>query len=164
MSEETNKGSTNRSPRSSGTREATSARRPWKPPQVLETPEPPPGMQYRWIRTHIRGEADKTNVHMRLREGYEPVRPEEVQGYDLPVLDDGNYAGTVGVGGLMLAKIPIETVNERNAYYQKMTQQQMNAVDNDLMKDEHPAMPISRERKTQVTFGRGQKNESQSTF
>jgi hypothetical protein len=60
----------------------------------------------------------------------------------------------------MLAKIPIETVNERNAYYQKMTQQQMNAVDNDLMKDEHPAMPISRERKTQVTFGRGQKNES----
>jgi hypothetical protein len=115
-------------------------------------------MQYRWVRTHIRGEADKTNVHMRFREGYEPVHPSEVSGYDLPVIDDGNHAGTVGVGGLMLTKIPKETVEERNAYFAQQTDQQMKAVDNDLMRDEHPAMPISKERKTQVSFGRGNKS------
>jgi hypothetical protein len=105
----------------------------------------------------MRGEADKTNVHMRLREGYEPVHPDELSGHDLPVLSEGSHAGTVGVGGLMLTKIPEETVNERNAHFEQQTNQQMNAVDNDLMRDEHPAMPISNERKTQVSFGRGRK-------
>ena len=147
----------NRTPRSSGSREAKAARKPWKPHQALETPDAPPGMQYRWLRTHIRGEADKTNVHMRLREGYEPVHPSEISGFDLPVIDEGTHTGTVGVGGLMLAKIPEETVQERNAYFARQTDQQMHAVDNDLMKDEHPAMPISNERKTQVSFGRGKK-------
>ena len=147
----------NRTPRSSGSREAKAARKPWKPPQALETPDAPPGMQYRWLRTHIRGEADKTNVHMRLREGYEPVHPSEISGFDLPVIDEGTHTGTVGVGGLMLANIPEETVQERNAYFAQQTDQQMHAVDNDLMRDEHPAMPISNERKTQVSFGRGKK-------
>ena len=128
----------NRSSRTQNERSNTAARKPWAPPQVLETPPPPPGMHYRWIRTHIRGEEDKTNVHMRFREGYEPVKPEEVPGYDLPVMEEGKHAGTVG---------------ERNAYYQRQTDHQMQAVDNDLMRDEHPAMPISSERKTQVTFG-----------
>ena len=90
---------------------------------------------------------------MRFREGYEPVKPEEVVGYDLPTIDDGKHAGTVGVGGLILCKIPEETAEERNAYFQKQTDHQMQAVDNDLLKDEHPAMPISNERKTRVTFG-----------
>lgn len=156
MSDEQKAGS-NRAPRGSSGREATEARKPWRRPQALETPEPPPGMKYRWVRTHMRGEADKTNVHMRLREGYEPVHPDELSGHDLPVLSEGSHAGTVGVGGLMLTKIPEETVNERNAHFEQQTNQQMNAVDNDLMRDEHPAMPISNERKTQVSFGRGRK-------
>ena len=156
MSEQEAKKSTagsNRSSRTQNERSTNAARKPWQPPQVLETPPPPPGMHYRWIRTHIRGEEDKTNVHMRFREGYEPVKPEEVVGYDLPTIDDGKHAGTVGVGGLILCKIPEETAGERNAYFQKQTDHQMQAVDNDLLKDEHPAMPISNERKTRVTFG-----------
>jgi hypothetical protein len=114
-------------------------------------------MRYRWIRTAIRGEEDKSNVHMRMREGFEPVHPSEVEGYSLPVIDEGKNAGTVGVGGLMLAKIPDETAEERNAYYSRKTDNQMAAVDNDLMKDEHPSMPISRERKTRVSFGASNK-------
>jgi len=143
----------NRAPRETSSRETKQARQPWTPPQVLQTPEAPPGMRYRWIRTHIRGEEDKTNVHMRFREGYEPVHPSEVEGYDLPTIDEGKHAGTVGVGGLILAKIPEETANERNEYYKKQTEHQMTAVDNDLMKDSDPRMPISRERKSKVTFG-----------
>ena len=152
MSEETGKGS-NRTPRNASSRSTTAARKPWTPPQVLETPEPPPGMVYRWVRTHIRGEDDKTNVHMRFREGFEPVSPKEVEGYDLPTIDEGKHAGTIGVGGLILCKIPKETVDERNSHYERQTDQQMKAVDNDLMREENPAMPISRDRKTQVSFG-----------
>jgi|TARA_B100000519_G_C13946959_1_gene298867 hypothetical protein len=110
-------------------------------------------MKYRWVRTSIRGEDDKTNVHMRFREGYEPVKPEEVVGYELPTIEDGKHAGTVGVGGLILCKIPEETVAERNAHFERQTENQMKAVDNDLMREENPAMPISRDRKTQVSFG-----------
>ena len=143
----------NRKPRAESSRKEEAARQPWTPPQVLETPEAPPGMRYRWIRTHIRGEEDKTNVHMRFREGYEPVHPSEVEGYDLPTIDEGKHAGTVGVGGLILCKIPKKTANERNAYYQRQTDHQMTAVDNDLMKDSDPRMPISQERKSKVTFG-----------
>jgi len=146
-----------RKPRSASSRNTTSQRKPWTPPQVLETPPAPDGMRYRWIRTAIRGEEDKSNVHMRMREGFEPVHPSEVEGYSLPVIDEGKNAGTVGVGGLMLSKIPDETAEERNAYYSRKTDNQMAAVDNDLMKDEHPSMPISRERKTRVSFGASNK-------
>jgi len=142
-----------RTPRSAAGRDSKKSRQPWQPPQILETPEPPPGMKYRWLRTHIRGEADKTNVHMRMREGYEVVPPAEVEGYDLPTIDEGTHAGTVGVGGLMLGKIPQEVADERNEYFQSRTDNQMKAVDNDLMKDEHPSMPISNERTSKVVFG-----------
>ena len=94
MSEETTTPGSNRTPRGASSRSTKAARKPWTPPQVLETPEPPEGMHYRWIRTHIRGESDKTNVHMRLREGYEPVHPSEVSGYDLPVIDEGKQYGS----------------------------------------------------------------------
>ena len=154
MNEETGKGS-NRTPRKASSRSSQAARKPWTPPQILETPDAPPGVKYRWIRTHIRGEADKPNVHMRFREGFEPVKPSEVAGYDLPTIDDGKHAGTVGVGGLILCKIPVETANERNAHFERQTENQMRAVDNDLMREENPAMPMTRERKTQVSFGKG---------
>ena len=154
MNEETGKGS-NRTPRNASSRSSQAARKPWTPPQILETPDAPPGIKYRWIRTHIRGEDDKTNVHMRFREGFEPVKPSEVAGYDLPTIEDGKHAGTVGVGGLILCKIPVETANERNAHFERQTENQMRAVDNDLMREENPAMPMTRERKTQVSFGKG---------
>ena len=154
MSEETGKGS-NRTPRNASSRSTKAARKPWSRPQYLDAPDAPDGMIYRWIRTQVRGEDDKTNVHMRFREGFEPVKPSEVEGYDLPTIDDGKHAGTVGVGGLILCKIPEETADERNVHFEQQTENQMRAVDNDLMREENPAMPMTRERKTQVSFGKG---------
>ena len=116
-------------------------------------------MRYRWVRTHIRNEDDKTNVHKRFQEGYEPVHPSEVEGYDLPTIEEGKHAGVVGVGGLILAKIPEETAEERNAYYAQQTENQMTAVDNNLMRESDPRMPISQERKSKVTFGASGKND-----
>ena len=94
MTETKNAGS-KRTPRSQAARGSKTTRQPWKPPQALEAPEAPPGMRYRWVRTHIRNEDDKTNVHKRFQEGYEPVHPSEVEGFDLPTIDELSSAGLI---------------------------------------------------------------------
>ena len=144
-----------RAPRSTQTREKETRRKPWAPPSRLDAPEPPAGYVHRWIRTAMRGEDDKTNVHTKLREGWEPVRADEHPGYEAPTIEDGKYAGVIGNGGLMLCRIPIETANERNEYYGTRTREAMAAVDQDLMKEQNPLMPIHQNRQSRVTFGLG---------
>jgi hypothetical protein len=121
----------------------------------LEAPDAPAGYQHRWVRTAIRGEDDKTNVHSKLREGWEPVRADEYP--DLadryPVIEEGKNAGVIGVGGLMLCRIPEETVEERTEYYREQTRNQMRSVDENLMREQHPSMPIHNDRQSRVTFG-----------
>ena len=144
---------TDRTPRASDTRETTSRRKPWAPPSRLDAPKAPPGFVHRWIRIAVRGEDDKTNAYQRLREGWEPVRADEYPEFHAPVIDEGKYTGIIGNGGLMLCRIPVETANERAAYYGTRAREQMVAVDEDLMKDQHPSMPISRSRQSRVSFG-----------
>lgn len=144
---------TDRTPRASETREATARRKPWAPPSRLDAPKAPPGFVHRWIRISVRGEDDKTNAYQRLREGWEPVRADEYPEFHAPVIDEGKYTGIIGNGGLMLCRIPVETANERAAYYGTRAREQMVAVDEDLMKDQHPSMPISRSRQSRVSFG-----------
>ena len=147
--------------RSSQTREKTSRRKPWAPPSRLDAPNAPDGYKHRWIRTSIRGEDDKINVHSKLREGYEPVRSDEHPGLnDFASIEDGQHAGVIGNGGLMLARIPEETAQERTEYYRGRTREQISAVDQDLMREEHPSMPISRERQSRVSFGKGRNTDS----
>lgn len=148
-----------RQPRSTQTREKTSRRKPWAPPSRLEAPEAPDGYKHRWIRTALRGDDDKMNVHAKLREGWEPVRADEYPGFDYAAIDEGQHAGVIGNGGLMLARIPEETAQERTAYYRGRTREQMVAVDQDLMKEQHPSMPITNDRQSRVTFG-GRKRDS----
>lgn len=143
----------NRKPRESVTREATSRRKPWAPPSHLEAPKPPAGYVHRWIRVAMRGEEDKMNVNSKLREGWEPVRADEYPDFEAPVIDDGRYAGVIGQGGLMLCRLPVETAHERSAYYGNRTREQMVAVDQDLMKEQHPSMPIHQSRQSRVSFG-----------
>ena len=142
-----------RQPRSTETREKTSRRKPWAPPSRLEAPDAPSGYRHRWIRTSLRGDEDKMNVHAKLREGWEPVRADEYSGSDFAVIEDGTHAGVIGNGWLMLARIPEETAQERTAYYRDRTREQMTAVDQDLMKEQHPSMPITNERQSRVSFG-----------
>ena len=145
-----------RASRSATTRETETRRKPWTPPALLDTPTPPVGMHYRWIRAEMMGDADKLNMGKRLREGYVPVKPEEVeeQGFSLPTIDDGRHAGVIGVGGLILAKIPIETVEERTAYYAAQTRNQQSAYDQELSKESNPLMPIGApQRDSKASFG-----------
>jgi hypothetical protein len=101
----------------------------------------------------MRGEDDKMNVNTKLREGWEPVRKDEYPNYEAPTIDEGRYEGVIGQGGLMLCRIPVETAQERSAYYGLRTREQMVAVDQDLMKEQHPSMPISNNRQSRVSFG-----------
>jgi len=150
----------NRAPRNSETREKANRPKVWKMPSALELPEEAikaaesQGITYRWIREAILGQDDKTNVSKRFREGFVPVRPEELPGFhDLPTVDDGRHAGIIGVGGLILCKIDKEIADQRNEYFEQQTQNQMTAVENDLMREENPSMPITTNRSSKVTFG-----------
>jgi hypothetical protein len=144
---------TDRTPRAGATRETTSRRKPWAPPSRLDAPPAPEGYKHRWVRTALRGEEDQSNVFNRLREGYEPVRADEHPDFQAPTIDDGKHAGIIGNGGLMLTRVPVETAEERSEYYGNRTREQMVAVDQDLMKEQHPSMPISNKRQSLVSFG-----------
>lgn len=142
-----------RTPRTADTREKDSRRKPWAPPSVLDAPPAPEGYKHRWVRASIRGEEDKGNVFNRLRQGYEPVRADEHPEYQAPTIEDGKHAGIIGNGGLILTRVPVETASERTAYYGNRTREQMTAVDQDLMKEQHPSMPINQQRQSRVSFG-----------
>ena len=149
-----------RTSRSADTREKDNRPKIWKMPSALEIPEEAAeqaksqGITYRWVRESVLGQDDKTNVSKRFREGFVPVKPEELPGFhDLPTVDDGRHAGIIGVGGLILCKIDKEIADQRNEYFEQQTQNQMTAVENDLMREENPSMPITTNRSSKVTFG-----------
>ena len=149
-----------RTPRSNSTRANQARREPWKPPSMLDAPPAPEGYRHRWIRAEVMGFDDRKNVAARSREGWELVRGEDHPDFEIPTIEDGKHAGVIGVGGLLLAKIPVEVVEERKEYFQSMTRNQMTAVDNDLARGQHPALPISKpDRHSRVTFGGPQKEE-----
>lgn len=149
-----------KTPRTADTRTKTQRKRVWQRPSSLDAPHAPDGYIHRWIRAEVRGFEDTKNVINRLREGYELVRADEYPDWQLPTIEDGKHAGIVGVGGLLLARIPEELIEQRNEYYKGLTDDQIRAVDNDLLKDAHPSMPISKpDRQSRVTFGGSQKTE-----
>ena len=89
----------------------------------------------------------------KLRSGFELVRADEYSEVDYPTINDGKYKGVIGVGGLLLARIPNEIVKSREEYFKQQTQDRNDAIENDLMKEQHPSMPINNDRQTRVTFG-----------
>ena len=143
-----------RTTRTATTREKLSRRKPWIPPSTLDAPPPPEGYTHRWIRDSVMGNDDKKNLSARLREGFELVRADEYPDFEAPTVNDGKHAGVIGVGGLLLARFPLESKKERDDYFQGKTEEQMTAVDNDLMREEHSSMPILKpDRQSRVTFG-----------
>ena len=139
--------------RASQTRDKIEVKKVWTPPNSLDAPPAPTGYRHQWIRSEILGTSDAKNVASSLREGWELVRADEYPDTQYPEMTEGRYAGIIGVGGLLLARIPEEIAKSREAYYKKQTQDRDDAVNNDLMKDQHPSMPINQERQTRVTFG-----------
>jgi len=147
-----------RASRASQTREKETRKKVWTPPSSLDAPPAPTGFRHRWIRVESMGFQDTKNVAGRLRSGYELVRSDQYPDSDYPTIEDGRYAGVNGVGGLVLARVPEEIAKSRSEYYAKQGTEQDEAVNNDLMKEEHPSMPINVDRQTRVTFGGSKKS------
>ena len=145
----------NRTSRANQTREKTAARKPWAPPSMLDAPPAPDGYKHRWIRAETRGYDDRKNISAKMREGWELVRQDEYPDFESPVVETGKYEGVFGVGGLMLARIPVETIKERTDYFAKRNADQLEAVDSDMMRENaHSTMTISKaDRQSRVTFG-----------
>ena len=130
----------------------------WAPPSSLDAPPAPDGYRHRWIRAESMGQDDTRNMSGKIRSGWDLVRGDEYPDYDYPTVNDGKYAGVIGVGGLVLARIPEELAKQREAYYAQLNADRNEALENDLMKEQHPSMPINQERQTRVTFGGSKKD------
>ena len=139
--------------RASQTRAKTAKKTVWTPPSSLDAPPAPDGYHHRWIRAESMGFDDTKNMAGKIRSGYELVRADEYPDSEQPTIHDGKYKGVIGVGGLLLARIPEEIVESRKEYFARQTKDKSDAIDNDLMKEQHPSMPINNERQTRVTFG-----------
>jgi hypothetical protein len=139
--------------RASQTRVKTAKKTVWTPPSSLDAPPAPDGFHHRWIRAETMGFDDTKNMAGKLRSGYELVRADEYPETDYPAINDGKYKGVIGVGGLLLARISIELVKSREEYFNNLTKAKDEAIENDLLKEQHPGMPIDVDRQTRVTFG-----------
>ena len=139
--------------RASQTRAKTEKPKVWTPPSSLDAPPAPDGYRHRWIRAESMGQDDSKNVTGKLRSGWEFVRADEYPNEDYPSIDSGKYAGVIGVGGLVLARITEELAQSREEYFRNQVASREEALENDVLKEQHPSMPINQERQTRVTFG-----------
>ena len=139
--------------RASQTRAKAEAPKTWTPPNSLDAPPAPKGFRHQWIRAESMGYQDTKNVAASLREGYELVRADEYPDQDFPTMSEGKYAGVIGVGGLLLARIPEEIALQIDEYYKQKTRDKEEAINNDLMKEKQAGMKFRNESASSVTFG-----------
>lgn len=146
---------TNRLDRDTVTRELSERPKQWQQPELLPEPDKQPGYAYRWIRTSTLGTADPRNISAKTREGWEPVRIEEQPRFALLADPTSRFKDNIEIGGLLLCKTPLEFVQQRNDHINKQTAMQIEAVDNNLMRQSDARMPIFKEGKSEVSFGKG---------
>jgi len=147
--------SNNKLTRELETRAVSERPKQWMPAELLPEPDIQAGFKYRWIRVATLNQADPRNLSSKLREGWEPVRIEEQPKFKLLADPNSRFKDNIEIGGLLLCKTPEEFVDQRNAHYQGLTESQTNAVDNSLMRENDPRMPLFNERKSSTTFGKG---------
>lgn len=145
----------NRLAREVENRESTQRKVQWTPPQTLPSPKEQPGWVFRWIRTSMMGQADPTNTSAKLREGWEPCKAEDHPELMLQADPNSRFKGNIEIGGLLLCKAPEELMKQRDDFYQKQAQAQINSVDNNFMRLNDARMPLFNERKSTTTFGKG---------
>ena len=145
----------NRITRELESREVTERPKQWQLPELLPEPDKQAGYSYRWIRVSTLNAADPRNLSAKLREGWEPVRLEEQPKFQLLADPNSRFKDNIEIGGLLLCKTPTELVQQRNAYFANQAQNQTEAVDNNLMRQSDPRMPLYNERKSTTTVGSG---------
>lgn len=138
------------------TRDSFERPKQWMPPELLPSPNPEEGYEFRWIRVSTLNSPDPMNISSKLREGWEPVKASEHPEIQLMAAGDKpRFPDSIEIGGLILCKTPKEFVSQRNNYFQRQTDSQMQSVDNNFMRENDPRMPLFKERRSEVKFGRG---------
>jgi hypothetical protein len=137
------------------TREVEKRVEAWRPPELLPSPDPEEGYAFRWIRVTSRGVNDPTNTSSKLREGWVPVKASDHPEVYITEGENPRFPDCIVMGGLMLCKMPAEMVKQRNAYYEQQARSQITSVDNNLMRESDPRMPLFNDRASKVTFGNG---------
>jgi hypothetical protein len=137
------------------TRDMKERPKQWMRPETLPQPDKQPGYSYRWVRVSTMNQADARNISSKLREGWEPVRVEEQPKFKLLVDPNSRFQDNIEVAGLLLCKMPTEFVQQRNEYFHRQTQAQVESVDNNFMRENDPRMPLFAERKSTTSFGKG---------
>jgi len=127
----------------------------WAPPELLPQPNERPGWVHRYVRTSTLGTVDPMNVSSKRREGFEPVKAEDYPELMAHASLDGQFKGSIEIGGLVLCRAPAEFMEQRASHFEKLANQQMESVDNTYMRENDPRMPLFKERSTKVTFGKG---------
>lgn len=145
----------NRTPREILNRSASERPTEWKQPDLLPEPDKQPGYAYRWIRVSALNNPDPRNLSAKLREGWEPVRIEEQPKFQMLADPNSRFKDNIEIGGLLLCKTPIEFVQQRDEHFAKQAAAQVESVDNNLMRQSDPRMPLFKERKSTTTFGKG---------
>ena len=145
----------NRKPRELAERVITERPKQWQQAELLPEPDKQPGYAYRWIRVSVLDKADQRNITGKLREGWEPVAIEEQPKFQFMIDPDSRFKNNIEIGGLLLCKSPEEFMQQRDAHFAKVTQAQTDAVDNSLMRQSDPRMPLFRENKSSTSFGKG---------
>ena len=146
-----------KTPRAQQTRSESERPKVWVNSSHLDAPKCPDGFRQRWIRFETMGQDDTKNITAKLRQGYELVRADSYPDSNFPAVEVGRYKGYIGVGGLVLARIPEELARQRDAHFSKLTKDKQEAVENEPLKDQHPSMPMSNQRRTTYSFGGGKK-------
>jgi hypothetical protein len=144
----------NRIPRETATRDTSARPKQWAPAELLPEPDKQPGYAYRWIRTSTLNSADPRNLSSKLREGWEPVDVSEQPRMQLLIDPTSRFRDNIEIGGLLLCKTPVEFIEQRTQHFNNQTQAQTEAVDNNLMRQSDPRMPLFNERKSSTSFGR----------
>jgi hypothetical protein len=145
----------NRLARELENRESAQRKQQWVPPQTLPEPEPQAGWVFRWIRTSIMGQADPSNTSAKFREGWEPVKAEDQPKLMMQADPNSRFKGNIEIGGLLLCKAPAEIMQQRDSFYAKQAQSQVNSVDNSFMRLSDERMPLFNERRSTTSFGKG---------
>ena len=146
-----------KTPGAQQTRSGSERPKVWVNSSHLDAPKCPAGFRQRWIRYETMGQDDTKNITAKLRQGWELVRADAYPDLNYPAIEQGRYKGYIGVGGLVLARIPEELARQRDAHFNKLTKDKQEAVENEPLKDQHPSMPMSQQRRTTYSFGGGKK-------
>ena len=145
----------NRKPRELEERLMTERPKQWAPAELLPEPDKQPGYKYRWVRVSTLNQADPRNLSAKLREHWEPVSLEEQPRFKLLADPSSRFKDNIEIGGLLLCKTPHEFVEQRDAHFADQARAQVEAVDNTMMRQSDPRMPMFKERRSTTSFGKG---------